>query len=207
MAGTDPPANNPFAVRPGDTMPGDGSGTPGVVLVRNVSGVVLVLGLLVACGWMSHMAGLVDLSAVFGELPPPDAVEVGHRLDKVDLRAVFGELPPPSGDGFERVKLRPEGLRPAMPMDDKVIGDHHKEVVSCYEAALERNPTLQGQLAMQWTITGDGEVEEARVVQSTLGGGGVGECVRQAIESWKFPTRLKAPTVVDHVFEFRLAKE
>jgi hypothetical protein len=178
-------------------------------LVINVSGIALVLVLLVLCGWMSHMAGLVDLSSAFGELAPPTItapLQPTTATTAAPSAAVAAPERAPVHEGFERVKLRPEGLRPAMPMDDRVIGENHKAVVSCYETALQRNPTLQGQLAMQWTISGEGKVLESKVVQSTLGGG-VGECVREAIEGWKFPTRLKAPTVVDHVFEFRLAKE
>jgi hypothetical protein len=178
----------------------------------NVTGVAMLLSLLLLCGWMVHAAGLIDLSLMFGE-PTAAVADLGAPSRGAPSTAAAEQ--PASSDAVPRVRLPSQGLQPAIQMDDKVITDHRDEVLRCYQAALAQNPTLQGQLAMQWKVTAQGAVQEARVVQSSLSGpnGGdevgaqVGECVREAIGTWRFPTRLRAPTVIDHVFEFRLAKE
>ena len=69
----------------------------------------------------------------------------------------------------------------------KVIKRHQNEIKFCYEAELQKTPTLGGKVAVAWTIDPAGSVSEANVSESSIGNANVESCIVQRIRRWKFP--------------------
>ncbi|MFH2007207.1 MAG: AgmX/PglI C-terminal domain-containing protein [bacterium] len=73
----------------------------------------------------------------------------------------------------------------------------------CYENALKQNPAMGGgKIGVQFKISPDGRVAQARVAANSLQGGGtVGACITRAIRRWRFPLS-KGYSVVRFPFLF-----
>lgn len=69
----------------------------------------------------------------------------------------------------------------------RVIRQHMGEIRLCYEKELTKNPTLQGQILTQFTISKDGAVTSATIKSSTLRSAAVESCVTAAVARWTFP--------------------
>ncbi|MSP92255.1 MAG: AgmX/PglI C-terminal domain-containing protein [Myxococcales bacterium] len=57
---------------------------------------------------------------------------------------------------------------------------------ACYEVQLLTKPDLSGKLTMQWTITGEGTVANAKLVNDTMSNDQVSDCVMRAIQRIRF---------------------
>ncbi len=69
----------------------------------------------------------------------------------------------------------------------RVVRAHINEVRTCYNAGLVRNASLEGRVAVQFTIGGEGTVTETQIVDTTISDKEVETCIAKAVERWKFP--------------------
>lgn len=87
-----------------------------------------------------------------------------------------------------------------------VIQRNIGQVRFCYEQALQSDPGLNGRVAVDFSIGGDGLVKAASVANSTLGSKMVEDCVVARLKSWKFPLPEGGVTVkVSYPFVLRRA--
>jgi TonB family protein len=77
-----------------------------------------------------------------------------------------------------------------------VVRAHINQVSHCYNQGLVRDPTLQGRVAIQFTIGGTGKVPVSVVSSSTLKDKSVGNCIASAVKRWKFPKPQGGATVM-----------
>ncbi len=68
-----------------------------------------------------------------------------------------------------------------------VIQRNIGQVRFCYEQALQGAPELNGRVAMDFVIGGNGVVKSASVGSTTLNSKAVEECITMRLKSWKFP--------------------
>jgi hypothetical protein len=107
----------------------------------------------------------------------------GHRKKTV----VVVEKPPVFSDGLSREEIQ------------RVVSRAMARIKYCYEKELNRDPSLDGKLAMSWVIAGDGSVASSNVAQNTFsapGGKQAASCVNHVIEGLKFPSPRGGGTVV-----------
>jgi len=69
----------------------------------------------------------------------------------------------------------------------RVIRRHINEVRYCYERELTADPSLAGRIAVQFTISGVGQVVTSVVQSSTVGNPAVEMCIANAVKRWIFP--------------------
>lgn len=67
-----------------------------------------------------------------------------------------------------------------------VIRDHLREIRSCYEAGLKKNPRLSGRAVLEWDIGDGGKVTGTKVIRSVEKS--VDGCMTGQIAKWTFPT-------------------
>lgn len=70
---------------------------------------------------------------------------------------------------------------------EAVIAENINQIRFCYNQGLRTNPSMQGKVVSQFTISAQGRVSESRVAQSTLASSDVESCMSQRIQSWSFP--------------------
>lgn len=68
-----------------------------------------------------------------------------------------------------------------------VIQRNLGQVRFCYEQGLQGTPSLQGRVAVDFTISGQGTVSAAQIASSSLNSKIVEECIAMRLKSWKFP--------------------
>lgn len=88
-----------------------------------------------------------------------------------------------------------EGIR-------EVVRRHRPELSFCYERGRARDPSLAGQLRVEWRVGADGAVIDARAVENSLPDDLVTTCVLAAVRRWRFPTA--DPLTVRYPFVFRV---
>jgi TonB family protein len=69
----------------------------------------------------------------------------------------------------------------------EVIHEQRQSIRGCYEEALPRSPTLQGEIHVRFTILPSGLTSEVGVEKATLTDAQVQACMVKAISTWKFP--------------------
>jgi hypothetical protein len=69
----------------------------------------------------------------------------------------------------------------------KVIEQHKAQIRYCYEKELVRTPGLFGKINMEWVITGDGTVRDAKAKESTMNNAEVDRCIESKVRTWVFP--------------------
>lgn len=85
----------------------------------------------------------------------------------------------------------------------KVVRQHRREIKYCYEKELAKDPTLKGEVTVQFTISASGEVIAALVTKSTLGNQAVETCMQGKIQRWTFPEPKGSSIVkVNYPFNF-----
>ena len=88
----------------------------------------------------------------------------------------------------------------------RVIQQHMGEVRVCYDAELDKHPTLAGQIIVRFRISTAGAVTDPAVTQSTLNSPPVERCVTAGMKGWVFP-KARAETTVTYPFIFRTVNE
>ena len=105
-----------------------------------------------------------------------------------------------------------------VPGTTRVIGGLSKEVIgqtiaryaaqirACYERELQRDPGLQGKVAVLFTIDGSGHVSMAETSEDTVGDGAVARCMLGRIRGWRFPEpKGGGEVIVTYPWIFRAA--
>lgn len=70
----------------------------------------------------------------------------------------------------------------------RVIRDHIREIRTCYERELQRNPDLYGKISIEWDIEDKGRVTRAVVKENALGNRAVADCIVSRLKTWTFPS-------------------
>lgn len=82
----------------------------------------------------------------------------------------------------------------------RVVRQNQAAVRYCYEAQLQRQPSLRGRIEIAWRINREGRVTTSRVARSTMGNPGVEGCIVRQVRNWRFDTPDGGE--VDVVFPF-----
>jgi outer membrane biosynthesis protein TonB len=96
-------------------------------------------------------------------------------------------------------------------LDRSVIADvirrYQSQIRFCYEKELQKNPSLEGKVAVQFTIDGTGHVSNVVIQEDTVGAdGAVGRCINQRIRRWRFPEpKGGGEVIVSYPWIFRAA--
>jgi hypothetical protein len=69
----------------------------------------------------------------------------------------------------------------------RVILQNINQFKSCYERALNRDPSLSGKIVLNWSIVDKGRVGEAGVGSSTMGSSEVEQCTVRVLRTLRFP--------------------
>jgi hypothetical protein len=93
--------------------------------------------------------------------------------------------------GREAVRVSPGKITVVGGLSKDVIGRHirdrQRQVLACYERELQKDPNLEGKLAVSFVIDGAGNVTEVTVLEDTLGQPEVARCAAAKIRGWRFP--------------------
>lgn len=88
----------------------------------------------------------------------------------------------------------------------QVIERHKAQIRACYERELQREPALQGKVAVLFTIDGTGAVAVAEASEDSVGDGAVARCMLTRIRGWRFPApKGGGQVVVTYPWIFRAA--
>lgn len=68
-----------------------------------------------------------------------------------------------------------------------VVNRNMGQIRFCYEQGLQGDPSLNGRVAIDFTISGAGQVSTAQVANTTLNSKMVEECIVMRLKTWKFP--------------------
>lgn len=70
---------------------------------------------------------------------------------------------------------------------ERVIRQHRREIRACYESELQRNPSLQGRISVEFVIDPTGQVARAAIGSTTMNSKPVEECISLRVRRWRFP--------------------
>jgi hypothetical protein len=77
------------------------------------------------------------------------------------------------------------GLTPAQILE--AVRARKPDINACYEAALQKRPTLAGKVVVTWTITVDGRSENVALKSTTLGDPTAESCILAHVAKLVFP--------------------
>jgi len=69
----------------------------------------------------------------------------------------------------------------------RIVRNHHREIVHCYNQGLVRDPNLRGRVAVRFQIAPSGSVALAAVASNTTGDKNSANCMAKAVKRWSFP--------------------
>ena len=137
-------------------------------------------------GSISSPFAAQDLGAALG-----DGSDFGNVTDTVTYNAPAGFINESDGTGeLERSGIA-LGIRTKM-----------STYKGCYQRQLQRTPSLQGTITVEFVIEEDGLVERARISSSSLNNEQVEQCIIQNLEGSQFPTPRGGTVVVTYPFNF-----
>jgi len=84
----------------------------------------------------------------------------------------------------------------------RVVRQNRASIKACYEQELQKQPGLNGEVLITFTIGPKGDVLSVSKAQSSLNHNGVEQCVMQRIRRWVFP-EPKGGTLVNVRYPFR----
>lgn len=82
----------------------------------------------------------------------------------------------------------------------KVVESNQKAVKFCFERAIKRGQQLGGRMEIEFTIAAMGTVSDVAIKTAKLKGTEFGDCVSNAVKSWKFPRFNGDPVSVEYPF-------
>ena len=88
----------------------------------------------------------------------------------------------------------------------RVVQAHRARFRACYERGLARDPSLEGRVAVRFTIRRDGRVESAQAATRLAGGDDVTQCITRAFVGMQFPEPPEGG-VVDVLYPFVLTSD
>lgn len=110
-----------------------------------------------------------------------------------------------SGAGFggrgrpvPRVRAQEATVKGSLDKDiiRRIVRAHINEVRYCYNQGLKKEPTLEGKVSVQFTISAAGKVPVATVASTTLSDKDVANCSAKAFKRWRFPKPPAGDVVV-----------
>ncbi|KIG13101.1 putative abductin-like protein [Enhygromyxa salina] len=110
-----------------------------------------------------------------------EAAEVVAPEDRVGVTLDRPPTPEPAGSDTD--------VQGALDRDiiRRIVRAHINEIRGCYNHGLLVNPDLEGRVAINFVIGGNGSVKSAVVAQDNLPDPSVGQCMAKAVARWKFP--------------------
>lgn len=88
--------------------------------------------------------------------------------------------PGPAAGGDTRGRISPAEIQ-------RIVREHYGLFRACYEAALKRNPALEGRISTEFVIDREGGVSDARLKESTLADPVAADCVVDHFRELRFP--------------------
>ena len=68
----------------------------------------------------------------------------------------------------------------------RVINKHNSAIEYCYKKEVKKNPTLKGDLEVEFTIDFNGRVTSVHVIKSTMYSLSIEKCISNRIRGWRF---------------------
>ena len=78
------------------------------------------------------------------------------------------------------------------------IRAHNAEYRACYEAALKKDPKLEGKVVVKFVVEKDGKVSSAK----SEGMPAIDDCISRAIAKIQFPSNTRGSFTVSYPFTF-----
>lgn len=79
-----------------------------------------------------------------------------------------------------------------------------ESVKNCYYIALEKNPSLQGELTLAWVVDGKGTLKKSWIKDSSLGNADMETCILDHLKTVTFPrTQSLAQITVEYTLTFQ----
>jgi hypothetical protein len=88
-------------------------------------------------------------------------------------------------------KLASGRLKPAYRSQEelsRIINQHNKAIEYCYKKEVKSNPSLKGDMDVEFIIEYNGRVKEVRIVRSSIYSKKIEKCVSTRIKGWRFKT-------------------
>ncbi|MCA9711505.1 MAG: TonB family protein [Myxococcales bacterium] len=103
-----------------------------------------------------------------------------------------------SGKKVPRVRQAKAAVKGSLDKDiiRRIVRAHINEVRYCYNQGLVKDPSLEGRVAVQFTISPAGSVPVAVVADSSIKDENVAKCIAKAVKRWKFPKPAGGGNVV-----------
>ena len=114
------------------------------------------------------------------------APEPGEAQGQREIVQLFDEAPPERAPKLTMGSPSVDG-----PLDSeiiqRVVRQHRRELLHCYEQELEKDDQLAGEVTVGWSITADGNVENTTIKESSMNNQPVESCITRRIGRWVFP--------------------
>ena len=155
---------------------------------------VLACALLTACRAAGPPATPATLATPATPSTPATPATPARTTDSAAPAAVPTNAPPPeagvlgtSGHFVAASSEHPGSRGPDVVR--RVVRAHIKDIRVCYNRGLERDPSLAGRVAIQFTIGPEGTVKSSVVQSSTLSVAdrSTADCIAAAALQWRFP--------------------
>jgi hypothetical protein len=141
--------------------------------------------------WLSSDGALAPAFLV-GKLTlsekPVDALIFNARLATGQV-----PLPPP---------VKPKPVINMLDVDLLVYG-RREEIRACYESALKRNSSIAGEVRWHFGIDEQGKIVESAIAKSSISDRAFLACLKERVESWKFPKSRNGISTFQYPFRFR----
>lgn len=95
---------------------------------------------------------------------------------------------------------RPDPIPTTPPSIQRQMRRRVGQLKRCYENMLKSHASLSGRVVIAWRVNARGRVEDARVVESTLGAPEMEACLVRTIQRWRFT--VEEPASVEQAFVF-----
>ncbi len=119
----------------------------------------------------------------------------GGKLTK-KMVSVSGTISSVGGEAAGEANRSPQVI-------GSVIRRHLAGIQNAYNSALKKNPTLgSGKITVRFTISADGSVSSASIIQDTLNSPALSGSILSRIRSWRFPPVKTGSVTVVYPFVF-----
>jgi hypothetical protein len=129
-------------------------------------------------------------------------------LGKVSLNSLYGEGGDGAGGGEMGDALGKSGISMSGggSIDEKLImaalAKRLDRLQYCYEKSLLSNPSLSGNIMMEWGISTSGSVSNVKVVKSQMNNSGLHSCISREIAKIPFPAAQGGTVMIKYPFNF-----
>ena len=132
--------------------------------------------------------------------PPEGAPEKEYVSGDVTVTELAGAKndatkPSPAAAAKASSALAPDTIR-------RVVRNANAKFLACYQAALQKNPTLAGRVTVKFTIDKNGAPKAVTVAGGDLTDKSVGQCLTKAVASLTFPQPDRGEVLVSYPFAF-----